>query len=220
LAALLAGPAAAAPFRMWLQPNGGYGFDAASTTAALNAGVQLLPDSSFFYNPDNGPQRISVTTPSPISGTSVQNATFANPSTGTSTWTVTALDRAYNNLWIVIQGHDPSDPNADYYDDNSLIGLTVDPADPNWAVVHPSGYPDVTYLAYFVGNLAQGAHFDVPISYAVAKALKVVQTDPQTCFFPQYHVNFLELAVPEPVATALLACGGVALALRKRRSAC
>jgi hypothetical protein len=60
----------------------------------------------------------------------------------------------------------------------------------------------------------------VPISYAVAKALKVVQTDPQTCFFPQYHVNFLELAVPEPVATALLACGGVALALRKRRSAC
>jgi hypothetical protein len=214
LCALLALPATAATLTLWLQPNGGFGFDAASTTAAQSAGVDLLPDSTFFSN--SGTTHVSITTPSPISGTSVPNATKSNPSTGDSTWTVTAVDRAYDDLWIVIQGHDPGDPNASYYDDNSQIGLIVDPADPRWALVHPAGFPTVTYLAYFIGDLAQGAHFDVPISYAVAKALKVVQTDPQLCVFPQYRVNFLELSVPEPVATALLAFGGMLLAIRKR----
>jgi hypothetical protein len=217
LTALLALPASAATFQMWLQPNGGFGFDAASTTTALNAGVDLLADSTFFSNPTLGPARITITTPTSISGTSVQNATFANPSTGTSTWTVTARDGAYNDLWIVIQGHDPNDAQAAYYNENDKIGLVVDPADANWAVVHPDGYAGVTYLAYFVGDLAQGASFDVPISYAVAKALKVIQTNPQLCVFPQFRVNFLELAVPEPVVTALLAFGGTLLAIRKRR---
>jgi hypothetical protein len=218
LTALLALPATAATFQMWLEPNGGFGFDAASTTAALNAGLDLLPASTFFSNPSPpAPALITITTPPSIPGTSVANATFANPSTGTSTWTVKAIDRAYNDLWIVIQGHDPNDPQASYYDENEKIGLIVDPADPNWAVIHPSGFPGVTYLAYFVGDLAQGGSFDVPISYAVAKALKVVQTNPQLCVFPQFRVNFLELAVPEPVVTALLAFGGTLLAIRKRR---
>lgn len=222
LVVMLALPAAAATFQMWLQPNGGFGFDAASTTAALNAGIEQLPDSTFFSN--SGTTHVSITTPSPISGTSVQNATFANPSTGTSTWTVTAVDRAYNDLWIVIQGHEYNNfqggPTDSYYTQNQLIGLIVDPADPNWALVRPSGIPSVTYLAYFVGDLAQGASFDVPISYAVAKALKVVQTNPQLCEFPQYHVNFLQGVsprVPEPVEITLLAFGGTLLAIRKRR---
>jgi hypothetical protein len=219
LTGMLALPAAAAPFQMWLQPNGSFGFDVASTTTALNAGVEQLPDSTFFSN--SGTTQVSITTPSPISGTSVQNATFANPSTGTSTWTVTAVDRAYNDLWIVIQGHEYNNfqggPNDPYYTQNERIGLIVDPADPNWALVRPEADPGVTYLAYFVGDLAQGGSFDVPISYAVAQALKVVQNNPQLCEFPQYHVNFLELAVPEPVVTALLAFGGTLLAIRKRR---
>jgi hypothetical protein len=217
LGAGLAASASAATLTMWLQPNGSFGFDAASTSAALNAGLDVLPNSTFFANP---PANITVTTPSPISGTSVTNATFANPSTGTSTWTVTALDRAYDDLWIVIQGHEFNNftggPTDAYYTENQKIGLIIDPADPRWAIVHPSAAPSVTYLAYFVGDLAQGAHFDVPISYAVAKALKVVQASPQLCEFPQYHVNFLELSVPEPVATALLAFGGLLLATRKR----
>jgi hypothetical protein len=218
LAGMLALPAAAATFQMWLQPNGGFGFDATSTTSALNAGVDALPDSTFFSNPASGPAHITITTPPSISGTSVANASFANPSTGTSTWKVTALDHAYNDLWIVIQGHEPNDPQASYYNENERIGLIVDPANPNWALVHPQGSPGVTYLAYFVGDLAQGASFDVPISYAVAKALKVVQTNPQQlCVFPQFRVNFLTLAVPEPVMTALLAFGGTLLAIRKRR---
>jgi hypothetical protein len=218
LSALLALPATAATVTMWLQPNQSFGFDPASVTAAQSAGLDLLPDSTFFSN--NGTTHVSVTTPSPIPGTSILNATKSNPSTGTSTWTVTAVDRAYNDLWIVIQGHEfnnfPNGPTDSYYTDNSQIGLIVDPTDSRWALVHPAGFPSVTYLAYYVGDLAQGAHFDVPISYAVAQALKVVQTDPQLCVFPQYRVNFLELSVPEPVATALLAFGGLFLAIRKR----
>ena len=33
-------------------------------------------------------------------------------------------------------------------------------------------------LAYHVGDLAQGDSFGVPINYAVAKALKLVQSNP------------------------------------------
>lgn len=223
LAGLCALPAAAAPIRLWLEPNGGFGFDAASTSAASAAGVGSLPDSTFFSNPAAGAPRITITTPSPIQGNSVQGASFANPSTGTSTWTVTAQDRAYQDLWIVIQGHEPNDPNASYYDENHRIGLQIDSDDPNWALVGPAdpGFPDVTYLAYFVGDLAQGASFDVPISYLVAKALRVVpNTNPQLCEFPQYRVNFLEHAVvPEPAVLSLLALGGALLATRKRRRA-
>jgi hypothetical protein len=215
---LVAGlPATAAPIQMWLQPNGGFGFDAASTAAGTGAGIELLADSTFFSNPSSGPQRVTITTPPSIPGTSIQGATKANPSKGTSTWTVTAVDRTYQDLWIVIQGHDPNDPNASYYNDNSQIGLIVDPADPNWAVVHPAGFPGVTYLAYYVGDLAQGDSFGIPISYAVAKALKVVQTNPLLCVFPQYRVNFLQLAqVPEPAVLSLLAFSGTLLAVRKR----
>jgi hypothetical protein len=223
-AALLAGlllaavlPANAASIQMWLQPNGQFGFDAASTTAASSAGIELLPDRTFFSNPSSGPPHVTVTTPPSIPGTSIQGATKSNPSTGHSTWTVTAADRAYQDLWIVIQGHDPNDPNGAYYDDNREIGLVIDPADPNWALVHPTGFPTVTYLAYYVGDLAQGASFDIPISYAVAKALKVVQTNPLLCEFPQYRVNFLELAqVPEPAVLSLLAFSGTLLTVRKR----
>ena len=213
-------PAAAVPMTLWLQPNGGFGFDAPSVSAAQSAGVGALPDSSFFSNPASGPQHITITTPPSIPGTSIVGATLANPSTGTSTWTVTAVDRAYQDLWIVIQGHDPNDANASYYNANEKIGLVIDPTDANWRVVHPAGFPGVSYLAYRIGDLAQNASFNVPISYAVAQALKLVPgSNPQLCMFPQYRVNFLELAVvPEPVLLSLLAFGGAALAMRKRRT--
>jgi hypothetical protein len=213
-------PVAAAPMTLWLEPNGGFGFDAPSVGAAQAAGLAGLPSSTFFSNPASGPQRITITTPPSIPGTSIVGATFANPSTGTSTWTVTALDRAYQDLWIVIQGHDPNDPNASYYNANEKIGLVIDPTDANWRVVHPSGFPSVSYLAYHIGDLAQNASFNVPISYAVAQALRLVPgSNPQLCLFPQYRVNFLELAVvPEPVLLSLLAFGAAGLAMRKRRT--
>ena len=217
LALGLALPAAGAPLALWLEPNGSFGFDDASTNAALAAGIGSLPNSSFFSNPSSGPAHISVTTPSPIPGVSRTNATRTDPSSGESTWTVTALDRDYDDLWIVIQGHDPNDPLASHYNRNDNIGLLVDPADPNWSIVRPSVDPTVAYLAYFVGDLAQGDSFDVPISYVVAQTLKHVSNDPNLCVFPQYRVNFLELSVPEPVVLSLLAFGGTVLAIRRRR---
>ena len=218
LALGLALPAAGAPLQMWLQPNGSFGFSSQSTSAASAAGVISLPDSTFFSNSSG--QRISVTTPPSIRGTSFKKASFTRPSNGTSTWTVTALDRDYQDLWIVIQGHDPNDPLARYYDQNHKIGLVIDPAtDPNWALVRPAGTPGVTYLAYHVGDLEQGDSFDVPISYVVAKALKVVNKKKRLCVFPQYRVNFLELAVvPEPLTLSLLAASGALLAVRKLRT--
>jgi hypothetical protein len=217
LAALAALPASAAPLRVWLNTDG-VGFAGSSITAARNAGMGGLPASSFFGN--SGGTRISVTTPSPIPGVSRKKATKSNPSTGQSTWTVTAVDRDYQDLWIVIQGHSPNDANAKYYKKHGNIGLIVDPSDPSWKTVSPSGTPGVTYLAYFVGDLLRGDGFDVPISYAVAKALKRISKDPSFCVFPQYRVNFLELEigrVPEPVVLSLLAFGGTLLAIRKRR---
>lgn len=213
-------PAWATSTTLWLQPNTGFGFDAPSVSAAQAAGVGALPDSTFFSNPASGPPRITITTPPSIPGVSIVGATLANPSTGTSTWTVTAVDRAYQDLWIVIQGHDPNDPSASYYNANEKIGLVIDPTDANWRVVHPAGFPGVSYLAYRIGDLAKNASFNVPISYAVAQALMLVPgTNPQLCIFPQYRVNFLEHAlVPEPVLLSLLAFGGAALAMRKRRT--
>jgi hypothetical protein len=120
LAASAALPASGAPVQLWLEPNGGFGFE---PTAAAVAFGGSLPDSTFFFNSVSGPPRITVTTPSPIPGVSVQNASFSNPSTGTSSWRLTAQDRAYQDLWIVIQGHDPNDPNASDYNENHKIGL-------------------------------------------------------------------------------------------------
>ncbi len=214
LAVLTALPMAAAPVSVWLNTDG-VGFDGASITAVRNAGMGALPDSAFFGN--SGGTRVSVTTPSPIPGVSRKKATKSSPSTGQSTWTVTAVDRDYQDLWIVIQGHSPNDANAKYYKKHGNIGLIVDPTDPSWKTVSPSGTPGVTYLAYFVGDLVKGDSFDVPISYAVAKALKRIRKDPNFCVFPQYRVNFLELSVPEPLVLSLLGFGGTLLAIRKRR---
>lgn len=214
LAVLFGAQAQATTLTLWMAPQ--FGFGSASVSAAQSAGVGSLPDSTFCSNPTCD---IDITTPASIPGTSVANATFANPSTGSSIWTVTANDRAYQDLWIVIQGHDPNDPNASYYADNTKIGLVIDPMDARWKLVHPAGFTQYTYLAFFVGDLAQGASVDVPISYAVAQALKVVSTNPTLCVFPQYRVNFLELSVPEPVLLSMLAFAGLALAIGNRRIA-
>jgi hypothetical protein len=221
VAVAFATPALAVPLTLWLDSSAGIGLDASGASAARSAGVSLLPDSTFFSN--TGATHITVTTPPSIPKSDVhfpKKPKQSDPIVGHSTWTVRAVDRDYNDLWIVIQGHDPNDPNSSYYRENGKIGLVVDPADTRWALVHPAGSPGVTYLAYFIGDLVQGDSTDVPISYAVAKALKLVKgSKPKLCLFPQYRVNFLQLAVPEPVVTGLLAFGGTLLAIRKRSRA-
>ncbi len=209
---LAAAPALAAPLTLWMASD--FGLDAASVTAAQSAGVDLLPDSTFF-----GGGGITITTPPQIVGDSVLGATKSNPSTGESTWTVTAVNGSYQDLWIVIQGHDPNDPTGTYYG-NSNVGLSIDTADARWALVHPAGYPQVTYLAYFVGDLAQDESEQIAIDYRVAQALyQVSGSSPLLCLFPQYRVNFLQLSVPEPALFALLGFAAVALASRKQRIA-
>jgi hypothetical protein len=215
VAACLAAPAArAATLSLWLAPD--YGFGASSVSVAEAGGVGWLADASFFAG---SPTTLTITTPPSIAGTSRSHATFDDPSAGSSTWTVQAHDRAYQDLWIVIQGHDPTDPHASYYSDNTRIGLVIDPSDSRWRLVHPAGANATTYLAFHVGDLALGASFDLPIAYAVAQRLKVVSQNPTLCVFPQYRVNFLELAVPEPMLLSLLAFAGLGLLLRGRRAA-
>ncbi len=217
LVALAAAPAFAAPITLWLKSD--YGFDNGSVSTALTTSLPVLPDSTFFSNPTEGMKRVDVTTPSSISGVKVSNPSRSNPNQGSSIWTVTAVDRAYEDLWIVIQGKGESAQElADFYDTVN-VGLEIDPADPRWALVHPAGSTQYTYLAYFVGDLAQGAQHEIPIEYQVAQKLFKDPSDPNRFIFPQFRVNFLELAVPEPALAALLSLASLGIAARRRRQA-
>lgn len=211
----------------------GVGFDKTDIQAALAAGVQQLPDSIFFSGNAPGDQLTAPASPAgPIPGVNVPNGTKANPSTGSGGLAPMAIDNSYQNLWLVIQGHDfPSDPLgpfgtiAQWYTDSTLVGLDIDPNDPRWAIVrsdpavdpYPNQGREFYYLAYFIGPLPQGQSANVPLSYAVAQGLYEGPTGVFT--FPQYRVAFLDLAVPEPSLAVLLAGAGLALALRRKRSA-
>jgi hypothetical protein len=201
----------------------GIGFDAAEIAAAKAAGVQQLPDSTFFSGTAPGNQ-ILATAVGAVSGNNVPAGTKASPSTGTGGWAVTAIDQPYLNLWIVIQGHDfpndPLGPNGTGWYSSVNVGLDVDPTDPRWAIVNadPSttGGVAVSYLAYNIGLLPQGPSITaaVPLAYRVAQGLAVTNVGPPTEYtFPMYRVAFL---VPEPALGMLLAGAGLVLAVRRK----
>jgi hypothetical protein len=209
--------ASAAPISLWLAPT--FGFDAGSVTTAQSAAIPMLPDSMFFANPVEGMAHIDLSTPNSISGVKVSNPSRSNPNRGSSVWTVTAVDADYEDLWIVIQGKgETAHELAEFYDTPN-VGLEIDPSDPRWALVHPADATQYTYLAYFVGDLPQGAQHEIPIEYRVAQKLFKDPNDSSRFIFPQYRVNFLALAVPEPAFSALLGVVALALAAPRRRPA-
>ena len=167
-----------------------------------------------------GTVNITITTPSTIPGVNVPGGNFANPSTGSSMWSITANDRDYSDLWLVIVGHavtvDPHGPSGDGFYDSANIGIEVDDSDPNLRFVLPTGM-NLTYLAIFLGDLAQGSTAVLPIEYRVAQAL--FESAPNDFLFPQYQVAYLEgIPVPEPSTVALgITVGAIGLAARVRR---
>jgi hypothetical protein len=211
--------AAATPVSLFGDPVNGWGFNPSDVAAASAIG-SLPGQSSFGTSP--GTVDITITTPATISGVNVPGGSFANPSTGSSVWSITANDRDYQDLWLVIVGHavssDPHGPNGDGFYASANVGLEVDDADPNLRFVSPAGM-NLTYLAIFLGDLAQGSTAVLPIEYRVAQAL--FESAPNDYLFPQYQVAYLEgIPVPEPNMLALgitLGAAGLAVRVRRRR---
>jgi hypothetical protein len=213
--ALLASSAHAASINVWASKS--WGWQADGISKLLAAGVLQLPDQPSFAT--NAGNEIGVSTPNGIPGVNIAKASFTNPSRGSSTWTITANDQSYADLWIVLAGHDitgdRNGPQGNGFYRTPKVGLRIDADDDNWAVVRPAG-SSVSYLAYHVGALDQGESFRLPVDYRVAQGLYKV--GPRKYLFPQYRVAFLTVAVPEPSTLALLLGAGALLAAARRKS--
>jgi len=221
--AFVAAGAQATPANLYGDPVSGFGFRASDVSAA--SGVGFLPDQAMFLT--HAVADLTVTTPATITGVNNPSASFADPSTGSSVWTVTANDRAYHDLWLVIVGEAAGDPHGaagDGFYAQPNVGLRIDDADPGLAFVRPAGFSGIAYLAIFLGDLAQGGTTGVPIQYAVAQALLDTAPPGSTIndfLFPQYQASFVEVArVPEPGTAALgivVVAFGLATWARRRR---
>ncbi len=214
---LFAASAAATPVNLFGDPANGFGFNPADVAAAT--GVGSLSDQQMFLI-SGVYVDISITTPSTIPGSNNPGGNFANPSTGSSMWSITANDRDYEDLWLVLVGHavnsDLHGPSGDGFYDPANVGIEIDDSNPNLRFVSPDGF-DITYLAVFLGDLAQGATTVLPIEYRVAQGL--FEQAPNDFLFPQYKVAYLEgIPVPEPSLLALgIVVGALGRAVRVRR---
>jgi MYXO-CTERM domain-containing protein len=134
------------------------------------------------------------------------------PARGHETWLLEVAPDAPESLlggaWLVVLGHDPSDP-ARYR--SRKVGLEIDTASP-WQLVS-EGPAGAVYLGYRLGALAPGVRSEVPIDFRVAQRLKRHGGD---LVFPRYAVAFAPVPEPGPGALALLALGG-AWPVRRRR---
>ena len=209
---LAAAPASATPVTLYANGATTFGFDPDDVDAAIAAG-EAPP---MVVTGLSGGSGLSVTTPNGIPGS--LGTSKADPSTGTSTWTVNnvSLAESFEDLVLVILGHDPSDPLGGFYDTEN-VGLEIDTSDPRWFLIQPDGFPDVTYLAYRLQDpsLAPGESTTVQIEYRVGQALFPMGDE---FIFPRYAIAFTSVPVPEPSLLALwIAAGVVGLAARRLR---
>lgn len=198
---LVAAPASATPVTLYADGTTTFGFDPVDVAAAITAGeAPPLVVAGLV----GGIGQLSVTTPNGIPGTI--GTSKANPSTGTSTWTVNnvSLAASFEDLVLVILGHDPNDPLGGFYN-TANVGLSINTSDPRWFLIQPSGQQGFanTYLAYRLqdANLTPGESTPVPIEYRVGQGLLLVGGE---FVFPRYSVAYVSIPVPEPSVLALL----------------
>jgi|GEM_PF-2435258 len=215
----LAPGAFATPVTVWYEGAGCpacFGIDAASVSAFQAAGGQVLQGPGLPLFSDASGSQIQVTTPdSTLSGFVPPGPiSRSNPVTGSNTWLVDAIAQSYSNLWLVFRGLSPSD--TSYLPGE--VGLEVDPTQ-NWFLLQPDpeGFPNVYYVALFLGDALQNTPVPADVHYRVARALV---SSGGSLVFPQHLVGFMvaPLPAPEPGTAALLMVAGVAgWTIRRRR---
>lgn len=187
--------AQATPVTLYADGDMVAGFDADDVANAIAAGFDEPTTVSGLIG---GAGIFNVVTPDGIPGT--QGSSKADPSTGTSTWTLQIADDApqdlLQNFFLVILGHDQNDPQP-YLTEN--VGLEVETGSP-WTLFRNAVAPDQIYLAYFLGDLDPLIDYQIPIEYRVGQALFVEQNK---FIFPRYTIAFLA-SVPEPSSWMLL----------------
>lgn len=205
---LAAAPASATPVTLYADGTTTFGFDPVDVAAAIEAGEAAPTVVAGVFG---GSGQLSVTTPDGIPGS--LGTSKANPSTGTSTWTVSALSGSFEDLVLVILGHDPNDPLGGFYDTEN-VGLEIDTSDPRWFLVQPQGF-SVTYLAYRLADseLLENESTLVPIEYRVGQGLFLMGDE---FIFPRYAIAYVSVPVPEPSVLALLIAAGVMGSVSRR----
>lgn len=223
-----AGPALSLTLDIYADGTTGIGFDATDAGDLLAGGIPQIPGNTMFGNPSAGPELFRVLVGDTVTDPMLDGTSQADPSSGSTEWTLRTDPSGadYSNLWLVIQGHSPDD---DFYD-TANVGLGIDMADPNWALIHPldaqgDELTQFWYLAYFIGDLfAAGDSASVPIDYRVSqKIFRETSMSGGTMTteytFPKYHSVLME-QVPEPATVGMLLVAGLVGLTVRRRATC
>ncbi|MCP5068253.1 MAG: hypothetical protein GY946_16955 [bacterium] len=195
-----------------------YGLSAQSQADFLAAGGQTVtPDSLALVG-----SSLDLSNPGFITSNYVAGGPdyVANPSRDQNDWVMQA-NESLDEVWIVFRGHDPTDPlginntAGGYLPQN--VGLTVDPTGTSqiWRMVNipaMGGDPATSYLALYLGDLAQDDIVTELIRYSVTQGI-LSSGDLQ---FPKYLVGLMFAAVPEAGTVLLLVTTGLGLMLRRR----
>ncbi|MBW2241717.1 MAG: hypothetical protein JRH01_06995 [Deltaproteobacteria bacterium] len=227
--AVSAAAAHAAPIDLFFNgtvpaPDGNpYGLSTQSQADFLAAGGQAL--GTRFSLSLLGTQ-LTVSNPVDITPSYVAGGSdfIANPARDQNDWVFTSNGNL-ENVWIVFRGHDPTD----VLGENSVVGgyrpqnvgLNLDPTGTAdfWRMVSLPALgpiPATSYLALFLGDLAQGQSVTKSIHYRVTQ--DILTNSLGELQFPQHLVGLMFAAAPVPEAgtVLLLVTTGLGLALRRR----
>ncbi|MCP3985612.1 MAG: hypothetical protein GY723_14575 [bacterium] len=196
-----------------------YGLSAQSQADFLAAGGQV---QSSWDSLELVLSRLDITNPGDITTNYVAGGPdfVANPARDENDWVIQANEQL-DDVWIVFRGHDPTDPlginntAGGYLPQN--VGLTLDPTGTSqiWRMVNSpamGGDPATSYLALYLGDLAQDDIVTELIRYSVTQGI-LSSGDLQ---FPKYLVGLMFAAVPEAGTVLLLVTTGLGLMLRRR----